>query len=247
MRPDLTDVFLEDARSAFVTEWPRALFDDSRGDQRVLLQPFGDVAFEESSICSVSSVALFPDAAGSAVTASGFVCRMKAGQSAGRKCLDPRLAPEASCCLQDRPRRHTSRYSGSGNFGAVIIGEARRRQSSPPQTAWRGWNSKGGRPAGGRGGTVHTVEWRFLIPANPLPPGTEFGNYRRVATASPPMASLADYITAENALVLNRDDSRLPSRPQSFADRMVPLSGTRVGGRGREARPADRLRARTSR
>ena len=46
LRPDLTDVFLENARSAFVTEWSQALFDDSRGYLRVLLQPFGDVVFE---------------------------------------------------------------------------------------------------------------------------------------------------------------------------------------------------------
>ena len=39
-------IFLEDARSAFVTEWSQALFDDSRGYLRVLLQPFGDVVFE---------------------------------------------------------------------------------------------------------------------------------------------------------------------------------------------------------
>jgi hypothetical protein len=38
-----------------------------------------------------------------------------------------------------------------------------------------------------------------------LPPGAEFRNCCRAATASPPMASLADYITGENAVVLNRE------------------------------------------
>jgi hypothetical protein len=37
------------------------------------------------------------------------------------------------------------------------------------------------------------------------PVASEFRNCCRVATASPPMASLADYITGENAVVLNRE------------------------------------------
>jgi len=46
LRPHLADILLEDARTAAITEWPQALFDDSSTDLRVLIQPFGDVAFE---------------------------------------------------------------------------------------------------------------------------------------------------------------------------------------------------------
>ncbi len=46
LRTHLADIFLEDARAAGITERAQALFDDGGCDQRILLQPCGDIALE---------------------------------------------------------------------------------------------------------------------------------------------------------------------------------------------------------
>jgi len=61
-----------------------------------------------------------------------------------------------------------------------------------------------GRPAGSRDNAVHSYEKRCLIPTTPPPVASEFRICCKVTTASPPMASMRDYITGGNAGVLNR-------------------------------------------
>ena len=200
--------------------------------------------------------------------------RWRHGEPGGAEVLRlPRLAPELSCCLQDRPRRgrrakpaaaecFRSRaevlfarlqqallpvaellllavsvggggillpillpvigiagapFSGTvpadlavfgigGDFGAVIIGAA---------TAL----AVGSAADGLAGLELRRLEDLLAVEATPFThmngvvssrrhdwplAAAEFRNCCRVATASPPMASAADYIAGENAVVLNR-------------------------------------------
>ncbi len=109
-----------------------------------------------------------------------------------------------SAIFGDCPGRHR----GTRNRRQVLLGDSRRGDgagSRPRHTPPGGaGTSKAGRPAGSRGNAVHPYEWRFLIPATSPRSAAEFRNCCRVTPASPPMISMADYITGGNAVVLNR-------------------------------------------